>query len=166
MSDDIPLLSLAHLPSSDSEDDDYPFAELPPELVEMIIGFMWRLEDQLLCRQVCKWWRDRVGMPTRYDNNNQPYRHYLLNQHSWATLSAERRVLRMMEFKPWGSTHLWEYSSGGMRVKREVIFRPPETVTEICHEYENRRRLVTTFTLRNHNIHTEVRHTGVYCSII
>ena len=163
MSDDMPLFLVN---SRDPDEEDNPLPRLPPELVEMIVERMWRLEDQLLCRQVCRWWRARVGIPVRYDNNNRRWRSYLLNQYSWATLSAEGRVLRLMEFKPWGGTHLQEYSSGGLRVKREVIFRPPNKVTEISHEHTHQRRVVTTFHLQTHAVNTEIRYNQLYCAVL
>ncbi len=150
----------------DSKRDVGVFGGLPPELVEMIIDRLWRLEDQLLCRRVCKWWGARVGMPVRYNALGQPERHYSLTPTMWATLGTDNRSIRTMRFDPQGATHLWEYSADGHRVDREVVFRPPDRVTEILHEHDRHRRFITTWHVRARVAKHDTFHDAVQCSIL
>lgn len=161
-----PLVLFGPDSTDPDHDGDAPFAGLPPELVELIIGFMWRLEDQLLCRQVCKWWRQRVGFPVRYDPDNRPIRRYSFTQSVWTTLSSQGRTLRTMRFDRFGCTHLWEYSPDGHRIVREVIFQPPNRVTEIRRDHQSHRRVLTHWHLPTHTTRTEIKYDGAFCAIL
>ena len=142
------------------------FAELPPELIEIILSHVWQFHDQLACRLVCKWWQKRIGTPVKRGIGGRVVRQYSLTDTAWATFSGQNRVMRMLDFKPLGATHLREYYPDSDRIQREVVFCPPNRAIETTHERNGHRQVVTSWHFRTHISQTVTKHVGIVCSIL
>ena len=126
---------------------------LPPEMIEHILSMVWRFEDQLRCRLVCRHWLQRIGSPVRRTPRLAPLNYYSFTPTAYVTFNAASRPIRMLEFKSFGRCVLTERSPGGS-VKRRVEYRPPGRVVETT--YMPGREVTRSWDTRSATLNTRV----------
>jgi hypothetical protein len=118
-----------------SANTDLPLPFLPTEIVEMILDRVWRFEDQLTCRQVCKWWHNYISIVLRDSATQLPVNYYSFSPQDWICLDSNREILKRLEFRTCGRSTLREYDPLTHTLAREVKYEPnKEKVRVVIHD--------------------------------
>ena len=108
---------------------------LPFEIISMILDRVWKFEDQLKCRQVCKWWRSYVPLVLRDPTTHLPVNYFSLTAQAWTCLGPNQEILKQLEFRTCGRATLREYNPSTHTLVREVKFEPnKEKVREVIQD--------------------------------
>jgi len=131
----------------------------------MILDHVWRFEDQLVCRQVCKWWRNRIVLIRRHPTTKVPRNYFSLNPTIWACLNSKKRTIKSLEFGTCGRATLRVYNPDSHQLLREVKYEPhKEKVSEVLHDHL--KRINTVWHLDTHDIKGWTEFTQVECAIL
>jgi len=108
---------------------------LPFEIISMILDRVWKFEDQLKCRQVCKWWRSYIPLVLRDPTTRLPVNYFSFSSQAWTCLNSDQEILKQLEFRTCGRTTLREYNPSTHTLVREVKFEPnKEKVREVIQD--------------------------------
>lgn len=166
----LPLPSRVNSPTPDSDSDssidtDLLLPLLPTEIVEMILDHLWRFEDQLSCRKVCKWWRSYIPLIRRDPATHLPLNYYSFSPQGWTCLGPDQEPIRQLEFRSCGRATLREYNPLTHALVRELKYEPnKEKAREVIHDDFKRIHTIWHFNTHETKNWTEFRRTE--CAIL
>jgi hypothetical protein len=167
LSPQLPLPSWINSPvPTDASPNTNPYLPLlPPEIIELILDRVWRFEDQLNCRQVCRWWRNYIVPVYRNPATRLPVKYYLFDPTGWTRFNSDKKVIKRLEFRSCGRTTLREYNPLTETVIREVRYEPnKEKVRETIHD--DFKRIHTIWHSDTHETKHWTEFKQVHCAIL